>query len=73
MGEKLWTVARFPSGAWSFGGKPDDPAYSKCEIWQISALTGKDAKKKAQAKRSRDRKRMSNEARTEAVKLRSGA
>lgn len=41
MDEKLWTVARFPSGAWSFGGKPDDPAYSECEIWQIPATTGK--------------------------------
>lgn len=58
MDEKLWTVARFPSGAWSFGGTPDDPAYSECEIWQISATNGKEAKKRAQAKRSRDRKRV---------------
>ncbi|MBU9426453.1 hypothetical protein [Burkholderia gladioli] len=73
MNEKLWTVARFPSGAWSFGGKPDDPAYSKCEIWQIAATTGNEAKKKAQAKRSRDHKRASAKARTEAVKIRYGA
>lgn len=72
MDEKLWTVARFPSGAWSFGGRPDDPAYSECEIWQIPATTGKEAKKKAQAKRSRDLKRVSAGARTEAVKLRYG-
>lgn len=63
MSEKLWTVARFPSGVWSFGGRPDDPVYSECELWQISAATGKAAVKKAQAKRSRDRKRASQDAR----------
>jgi hypothetical protein len=72
MDEKLWTVVRFPSGAWSFGGKPHDPAYSECEVWQIPASTGEEAKKKAQAKRSRDRKRELVDARTEAVKLRYG-
>ncbi|SEU40193.1 hypothetical protein SAMN03159335_06226 [Burkholderia cepacia] len=56
MNEKLWTVARFPSGVWSFGGKPEDPEYSECELWQVSAATGRAAVKKAQAKRTRDRK-----------------
>ncbi len=62
MNERIWTVARFPSGMWSFGGRPDDPAYSECELWQVRAETGKAAVKKAQARRSRDRKRASEHA-----------
>lgn len=62
MNEKVWTVARFPSGMWSFGGRPDDSVYSECELWQVRAVTGKAAVKKAQAKRSRDRKRASEHA-----------
>ncbi|PRD92288.1 hypothetical protein [Burkholderia contaminans] len=57
MEEKLWTVARFPSGDWTYGGKKTDPAYSDCEIYQISAVTPKDAVKKAQAQRRKDVKR----------------
>ncbi|ONR57542.1 hypothetical protein A8E25_18120 [Burkholderia cenocepacia] len=62
MNEKLWTVARFPSGTWCFGGRPDDSVNSACELWQVRAATGKAAVKKAQGKRSRDRKRVSEHA-----------
>ncbi|OWY38870.1 hypothetical protein CEK28_10605 [Xenophilus sp. AP218F] len=55
--EKLWTVVRFPNGSWSYGGKPTDPDYEECEIWQIEATSAEKAVKKAQAKRSRDRKK----------------
>ena len=54
MNSKVWTVVRFPNGPWSFGGKPTDPDYSACEIFRISAIGGKAAVKKAQAKRSRE-------------------
>lgn len=57
MADRLWTVVRFPNGSWSYGGKPTDPDYSECEIWQITAGSPEAAVKKAQAKRSRDRKR----------------
>ena len=53
---KLWTVARFPNGSWSYGGKPTDPDYAECEVFRISAVEGKAAVKKAQAKRSRERR-----------------
>lgn len=55
--DKLWTVVRFPNGLWSYGGKPTDPDYENCEIWQIEAPSPEKAVKKAQAKRSRDRKK----------------
>lgn len=55
--EQLWTVVRFPNGSWSYGGKPTDPDYAECETWQISATSAEKAVKKAQAKRSRDRKK----------------
>lgn len=54
---KLWTVARFPNGSWSYGGKPTDPDYANCEIFRISAATGESAKKKAQSKWSRENRR----------------
>lgn len=57
MKTQLWTVVRFPSGAWSYGGKPTDPNYAECEIWQIEAVSSKEAVKKAQSKRSRATKR----------------
>lgn len=48
----LWTVARFPNGSWTTGGKPDSPDYAQCEVWQIEASSRRDATKKAQAKRA---------------------
>lgn len=54
MKNKIWTVARFPDGSWSYGGKPTDPEYAGCEVFRISAVDGMAAKKKAQAKRSRE-------------------
>lgn len=48
----LWTVVRFPNGSWSTGGKPTDPDYALCEIWQIEADSREKATKKAQTKRS---------------------
>lgn len=45
----LWTVARFPSGAWTYGGRLDDPDYSECEKWRIDAEAGPQAVRKAQA------------------------
>ena len=56
----LWTVARFPNGSWSYGGKPDDPDYAECEVWSIEASDGKAAIKKAREKRSRANRRNPN-------------
>lgn len=53
----LWTVVRFPNGSWSYGGKPTSPDYEQCEIWCIDASNEKEAVKKAQAKRSRERRK----------------
>ena len=53
----IWTVVRFPNGSWSYGGKPTDPDYSECEIWRVDAISGPAAVKKAQAKRSRDKRK----------------
>lgn len=52
MKEQLWTVARFPNGFWSTGGKPTDPDYAECEVFAILATSREQAKKKAQARRS---------------------
>lgn len=52
MKEILWTVVRFPNGSWSTGGKPSDPDYEHCDIWQIVAKTREEATKKAQQKRA---------------------
>ena len=57
MMERLWTVARFPNGSWSYGGKPTAPEYEHCEVWQIAADTAKEAMRKAQAKRRRELKK----------------
>lgn len=42
------TVARFPNGSWTTGGKPDDPAYAECSVYQVIASDDKEAKRKAQ-------------------------
>lgn len=52
MKEQLWTVARFPNGFWSTGGKPTDPDYAECEVFTILATSREQAKKRAQARRS---------------------
>lgn len=52
MRTQLWTVARFPNGEWSTGGKPNDPDYAESEVWQIEATSRDAAKRKAQAQRS---------------------
>lgn len=49
---KLWTVVRFPAGSWSYGGKPDDPDYAECEIWQIEDSNPHAAIRKAQSRRA---------------------
>lgn len=52
-----WTVARFPNGSWTTGGKPNSEDYENCEVFVIEADSREHATKKAQAKRSRQRKR----------------
>lgn len=52
MQMRCWTVARFPSGIWSTGGSPNDPEYENCEVWQVSAKSRDEAKRKAQSMRS---------------------
>lgn len=32
-----WTVARFPDGSWTTGGKPNDPDYANCEVFEVDA------------------------------------
>lgn len=54
---RLWTVVRFPNGSWSYGGKPTSPDYELCEVFQIEAASGTAAVKKAQAKRSRQKRK----------------
>ena len=53
-----WTVARYPSGSWITGGRPDDPDYAECEVWVIGAETRDAAKRKAQAKRAYEKNRL---------------
>lgn len=50
---RVWTVGRFPAGVWSGGGSRSDPDYSECEVYLIPAESLEQAKKKAQAIRSR--------------------
>lgn len=52
-----WTVARFPSGQWSTGGKPDSPDYSECEVFVVESDSRVSATRKAQAMRQRQRKK----------------
>lgn len=49
MKERLWTVARFPNGSWSTGGKPDCPDYELCSVYRVLAVGEKEAKSKGQA------------------------
>lgn len=56
-GARLWTVARFPNGSWSTGGKPTDPEYALCEVFQVRASSREQAKRLAQSLRSRRRKK----------------
>lgn len=51
-----WTVARFPNGDWTTGGKPTDADYANCEVFVVDADSREKATKKAQAKRSRQRR-----------------
>lgn len=53
MESRLWTVARFPAGVWSSGGKLSDPDYSLCELYQVAAESSEKATKKAQGIRTR--------------------
>lgn len=48
-----WTVARFPDGSWTTGGKPNDPDYANCEVFEVDAKDRDTAKRKAQARRQR--------------------
>lgn len=50
---KFITVVRFPNGTWSWGGPVSDPDYSECEVYVVPFVSEADAKKKAQAVRSR--------------------
>lgn len=51
-----WTVARFPNGNWTTGGKPTDKDYENCEVFVVEADSRASATKKAQAKRRRQRR-----------------
>lgn len=53
MREHLWTVARFPCGAWTTGGKPTDPEYAYSEVFQVLATSIERAKLIAQGVRRR--------------------
>lgn len=44
---RVWTVVRFPNGSWSYGGKPSDPDYEFCDIFQVEAVSPERAVKKA--------------------------
>lgn len=57
MNTRSWLVVRFPDGSWSYGGKESDPDYEKCEKYRVDAASPEAAIKKAQAKRSRQRRR----------------
>jgi hypothetical protein len=50
---RLWTVARFPVGSWTTGGKPSDEDYKHCEVYEIDADSREKATKKAKAIRVR--------------------
>lgn len=51
MEQKVWTVARFPIGEWTGGGRVSDPTYEACEVYRVPAMSLDQAKKKAQAVR----------------------
>lgn len=52
-GFQIWTVARFPNGEWTTGGKTTDPDYADCEVFQVRAVGRKSAKRYAQGERRR--------------------
>lgn len=54
MNPKIWTVVRFPSGAWSgsCGIKAKIPEYAGCEVYLAKGNTFDKAKKKAQSVRA---------------------
>jgi len=52
----MWTVVRFPNGSWSTGGRPDDPEYALCEVFEVVAGCRNEAKKLAQAVRYRKKR-----------------
>ncbi len=64
--EKVWTVARFPNGSWSYGGRPDDPDYECCEVFQIPASSHQEATRKAKSKRSYQQRKAKLEAERQA-------
>jgi len=47
--ERIWTVARFPSGEWCTGGRVSDPEYAESWVTQVEAKDRAEAKKKGQA------------------------
>lgn len=34
-GDRTFTVVRFPSGVWSWGGRRDDIEYAECDVWRV--------------------------------------
>lgn len=65
MMQRMWTVARFPSGMWSTGGSPNDPEYACCEVFHVIAKSRDEAKRKAQSMRSNAiRKKKAKDAKT---------
>lgn len=52
MEPRIWTVVRFPFGAWSGGGKRNDPEYADCEVYLAKGNTLDRAKKRAQSVRA---------------------
>lgn len=54
MNPKIWTVVRFPSGAWSGSGgnKANTPEYAGCEVYLAKGDTFDKAKKRAQSVRA---------------------
>ncbi|QDH49128.1 hypothetical protein PHYNN_190 [Pantoea phage Phynn] len=55
--ERLWTVARFPSGEWCEGGSVDDPDYAQSWVTQVVASSRKEARKKGQAAYYREQRK----------------
>lgn len=51
-----WTVARFPNGSWTTGGKVSSPDYQDCEVFSIDAPDRETAIRRAQSKRTRQRR-----------------
>jgi hypothetical protein len=62
MRTEIWTVARFPNGTWSYGGRPDDPDYEQCEVFRVLAADGPRAVRKAQGVRVRAKRKLKDAA-----------